>query len=128
MLLVTYTESALRVNRAVLLVFCCTLIGAAAQVFLKFGAAAVSRPTPAQLLFNPALLLGYSLYGVSTGLFILALRRGQLSVIYPVISLTYVWVAILSILVFEESMNLLKGIGLAVVVAGVAVLGRDGRS
>lgn len=127
-MLVHQTESPPKVNHAILLVFCCTFIGAAAQVFLKFGAAAVARPTPIQLLFNLPLLLGYSLYGVSTGLFVLALRRGQLSVVYPVISLTYVWVALLSIIIFQESMNLFKAVGLAVVVAGVAVLGRDARS
>lgn len=123
-------QSALKTlaNHSVLLVFCCTLIGAAAQVFFKLGATAIQRPTPIQIFTNPALLAGYCLYAVSTGLLILALRRGQLSLLYPVISLTYVWVTILSILVFSETLNVYKAIGLAIVVAGVAIIGRDGRS
>ena len=68
------------------------------------------------------------MYAVSTGLLILALRRGQLSLLYPVISLTYVWVTILSMLIFSETLNIYKAVGLAVVVAGVAIIGRDGRS
>jgi drug/metabolite transporter (DMT)-like permease len=115
-------------DRSVLLVFSCTLIGAAAQVFFKLGATSIDKPTPVEVLLNPALLGGYCLYGISTILLVLALRRGQLSLLYPVISLTYVWVTILSILIFRESLNAYKAVGLTVVVAGVAVLGRDTRS
>lgn len=123
------THSAARalLDRSVLLVFLCTLIGAAAQVFFKLGATAIARPTPVQILTNPTLLFGYCLYGISTMLLVLALRKGQLSLLYPVIALTYVWVTLLSIMIFHESLNAFKAIGLAVIVAGVAVLGRDAR-
>lgn len=114
-------------DQSVILVFCCTLVGAAAQVFLKLGSTTLEKVSPIQMLMNPSLLLGYSLYGISTGLLILALRRGQLSILYPIISLTYVWVTLLSLLVFKESLNVFKAVGLAVVIAGVAVLGRDSR-
>ena len=103
------------------------MIGAAAQVFFKLGATAIARPTPVQILTNPSLLLGYALYGVSTMLLVLALRKGQLSLLYPVIALTYVWVTLLSMMIFHETLNLYKAIGLAVIVAGVAVLGKDAR-
>jgi drug/metabolite transporter (DMT)-like permease len=115
-------------HNSVLLVFVCTLIGAAAQVFFKLGATALQRATPFQIFTSPVLLIGYALYGLSTGLLILALRRGQLSLLYPVIALTYVWVTILSMVIFSESLNVYKAVGLAVVIAGVAVIGRDGRS
>jgi drug/metabolite transporter (DMT)-like permease len=113
-------------DRSVLLVFFCTIIGAAAQIFFKLGANDIAKPTPIQILTNPELLLGYSLYGVSTMLLVLALRKGQLSLLYPIISLTYVWVTLLSLMIFKETLNLYKAVGLAIVVAGVAVLGRDG--
>jgi multidrug transporter EmrE-like cation transporter len=112
----------------VLLVFLCTLIGAAAQILLKIGANQLASSNPLKMLLNPWLFSGYALYGMSTILLILALRKGQLSVLYPVIALTYVWVTILSIMIFRESMNVYKALGLSVVVAGVAVLGRDSRS
>ena len=47
------------------------------------------------------LFCGYFLYGLGAVLFTLALRDGELSVLYPVISLTYVWVAILSVPILE---------------------------
>jgi undecaprenyl phosphate-alpha-L-ara4N flippase subunit ArnE len=61
---------------------------------------------------------------VSTGLLILALRDGELSLLNPVISLTYVWVTILSVLVFNEALNVYKVCGIAVICAGVALLGK----
>jgi multidrug transporter EmrE-like cation transporter len=115
-------------EHSVLLVFLCTVIGAAAQILLKIGATQLSSPNPVKMLLNPWLFCGYALYGISTMLLILALRKGQLSVLYPVIALTYVWVTILSMAIFRESMNAYKVVGLSIVVAGVAVLGRDTRS
>jgi len=107
-------------------------IGAAAQVMFKLGSSAMTGSTPAQILIHvftsPALLLGFLCYGVNTLLLVLALRKGELSMTYPVISLTYVWVTILSVLIFHESMNAFKIAGLTIVVAGVAVLGRGGRA
>lgn len=111
-----------------LLVLCCTLLGAAAQVLIKSGANGIGPnptilETAAGIFTTPALFAGYSLYGVSTILLVLALRKGQLSLLYPVIALTYVWVTILSVVVFHESMNAFKLAGVTVIVAGVAVLG-----
>jgi multidrug transporter EmrE-like cation transporter len=111
-----------------LLVLGCTIIGATAQVLIKTGASSLG-PNPSVLgtaigiLTTPALFAGYSLYGVSTVLLVLALRRGQLSLLYPVIALTYVWVAILSVVVFHDSMNWLKLAGITIIVGGVGVLG-----
>ena len=70
------------------------------------------------------LLAGYCLYGLNTVLLVFALRDGELSILYPIIALTYVWVTILSVVLFHETMNFFKVAGVAVVVIGVAVMGR----
>jgi len=114
-------------KRSMALVFCCTLLGAAAQIFMKTGANLLAHPTLLQMITNLPLMIGYSLYGLSTLLLILALREGELSVLYPIISLTYVWVTLLSVTVFGESVNGFKAAGLAIIVIGVAVLGMDTR-
>jgi multidrug transporter EmrE-like cation transporter len=116
----------------VLLVFCCTLLGATAQVLIKSGASSVGAHasiihTLVSILTTRVLFAGYALYGISTVLLILALRRGELSMLYPVIALTFVWVTILSVVIFHESMNALKLTGIATIVAGVAVLGTGGK-
>ncbi len=119
------------------LVFLCTLLGAAGQVLIKMGAkaSAVTAPwtTAAGIWANlwamattPSLIGGYGLYALMTVAFIYALRDEELSVMYPIISLTYVWVAGLSVWLFSETVNLHKFLGVLIIVAGVVVLGREG--
>jgi len=116
-------------RRSLILVFLCTLVGAAAQMLIKEGATTVKQPgflgAVIAMLTNPPLFAGYCLYGLNTILMVLALKDGELSLVYPVIALTYVWVELVSIFVFHEPMNAFKAIGITVIVAGVAVLGRS---
>jgi multidrug transporter EmrE-like cation transporter len=113
-------------RRSVLLVFCCTVIGAAAQILMKVGMTRF-QPNLGALLTNLPLIAGYALYGVNTLLLVLALRDGELSMLYPIIALTYVWVTLLSYVLLKESPNVYKNLGITTIVIGVAVLGRGGR-
>lgn len=120
-------------NQSIGLVVCCTFIGAAAQIFMKLGAQNLPAVKPSAIIANPLIVLGnvhllagISLYGLFTLLLVFALRDGELSIIYPVIALNYVWVTILSILLFHETMNPLKTCGIVVIVLGVVILGRGG--
>lgn len=105
------------------LVFLCTVFGCAAQYLIKTSANAMTEITVPGLLTNLPLWAGLALYGISTGLLILALRDGELSLLYPVISLTYVWVTVISVLVFHESLNPFKVAGVVIICLGVALLG-----
>jgi multidrug transporter EmrE-like cation transporter len=107
-------------------VFCCTILGAAAQILMKTGANQM-KPGLAGMLTNLPLLGGYTLYGLSTVLLVLALKDGELSLLYPVIALTYVWVTGLSFLIFHDTVNPLKLAGIVIIVIGVAVLGKGGK-
>ena len=124
-------------RRAVFIVLACTLIIPVAQYLIKLGAnqlaaeqhsvhpGSVSIQATIQGIFtNPAILGGYCLYGIFTVLFVYALRHGELSILYPLISLAYVWVAIIGAVAFHEAMNPLKLTGIAIIMAGVTVLGR----
>ena len=109
--------------------FAFTFLGATAQMLMKTG---MTRPDPSlwNYVTNVPLIIGYGLYGLGAVLFTIALRDGELSVLYPVISLTYVWVAILSVPILHEKFDLYtwkgvsKVIGILTIMAGVAVLGR----
>jgi drug/metabolite transporter (DMT)-like permease len=109
------------------LVFICTLIGAAAQILIKSGASHLTGPGIVPMITNWQIVAGYSLYGLSTVILIFALRDGELSLLYPVIALTYVWVTVLSLLVFKETISPFKLLGIGTIVAGVGVLGKGGR-
>ena len=126
-------------QRSFLLVFLCTLIGAAAQILVKEGTAQLPAghvtlgavATHPSLFFtfclgiigNFRLFCGYTLYGVMTFLMALALKGRELSRLFPIIALTYVWVTILSVLLLGEHMNFFRSIGIAFIVCGVSVLG-----
>ncbi len=119
-------------RRATILVGCGTVLGAAAQILIKSGAGALGThaslvDTAMGMVTIPSLFFGYALYGLYTVVLILALRHGELSVLYPVIALTFVWVTIASVVVFHEQMNAAKLAGIVVIMAGVAVLGRSGK-
>jgi multidrug transporter EmrE-like cation transporter len=112
----------------------CTVFAAAAQVLLKFGAnhpmpqlspadASTWLPFLIALLGNYPLLLGYTAHSCNALLLILALKDGELSLLYPIIALTYVWVNLLSMYFFHEPMNVWKGVGIALVIGGVSVMG-----
>jgi multidrug transporter EmrE-like cation transporter len=46
--------------------------------------------------------------------------------LYPVMALGYIWVPIASAAWFGESLNVVQMLGIAVIVSGVAILGRGG--
>ncbi len=119
----------LRRRKAIILVLFCTVLGAAAQLLLKMGSQAVDTASLYSIVWSMAmnvpLVTGLALYGLSMVLFVHALRNEQLSLLYPLISLTYIWVTTVSILFLNESVSFWKVTGVVVIVAGVACLGRD---
>ena len=114
-------------RKPVLLVFGCTILGAAAQILMKTGANNLAHVGLLGMASNLPLMAGYAFYGLSTVLLVLALRDGELSLLYPVIALTYVWVTGLSFVVFHDTINIPKLLGISVIVIGVAILGRGGK-
>jgi multidrug transporter EmrE-like cation transporter len=96
-------------------------------MLLKTGANQLTAPSLFAMVTNLTLLGGLSLYGVSTVLLVLALKEGELSLLYPVIALTYVWVTLLSLVVFHDHANPIKLAGIGIIVVGVAILGRGAK-
>lgn len=112
-------------RRSVYLILLFTFLAAGAQVLWKYATIALGEhPTPLALITNVQLIGGLALYGLGAALMIVALQHGELSVLYPLISLNYVWVAIVAVILFKEPMNLPKAAGICIIMAGVAVLGK----
>jgi len=122
------TSTVQQKRRSLVLVIAFTLLAAAAQVLFKFGTNHLNQhPSLLGLLTNFPLMGGLALYGIGSAMMIIALRHGELSILYPLISLSYVWVAILSVVIFRETMNPYKIAGISVIIAGVAVMGNGAR-
>lgn len=113
-------------RRSTIIVAACTVLGAIAQILFKVGVRHLVL-TPAGLLTNLPLIAGCAFYGLFTVAMVLALREGELSMLYPIIALTYVWVTLLTYWLLKETPNLYKNLGIVTIVIGVAVLGRGGR-
>ena len=76
------------------------------------------------IITNLRLFLGYVCYGVNTVLMALALKGRELSRLYPIIALTYVWVTFLSIFLLpDEHLNFFRSMGIVFIVGGVSILG-----
>jgi uncharacterized membrane protein len=123
---VHHSSSAAARRKSVALVFACTVLGAAAQILMKVGMAHFT-PNVVAIVTNVPLFAGYALYGINTLLLVLALKEGELSMLYPIIALTYVWVTLLSYTLLSEPPNIYKNVGIAIIVIGVTVLGRGGK-
>ena len=111
------------------MVACATLIQLVAQLLIKEGASQLGpSPTLADTALGMFTLLplfsGYALYGLFTIVMVFALKHGELSMLYPVMALSYVWVAIVSVVWLKEPINAAEIAGIAAIVGGVAVLGR----
>jgi multidrug transporter EmrE-like cation transporter len=106
-----------------------TIVCAAAQILMKLGADySRAHPGLGGLITDTPLVAGYALYALMTVLIVVAFKDGELSVLYPIISLSYVWVTALSYFVFHDSLNPWKMTGLGFIIAGVAVIGRGSKA
>jgi drug/metabolite transporter (DMT)-like permease len=117
---------------AIYIVLACTLLVAIGQYLIKLGANRLSHAgllaTAIGIITIPQLFAGYCLYALFTVMFVYALRHGELSILYPLIALGYVWTTITAVVALHESMNAYKIVGLLVIICGVAVLGWGGGS
>lgn len=107
---------------AVGLVLLATVVNGIGGVLLKLGADA-SRLSWKNLRVDPRLLLGLFSYGLASILYVVSLTRGELSVLYPVVSLTYVWIFCLSRVVLGERLTAAKLLGGALLILGVCLVG-----
>ena len=107
---------------AIMLVISATLVGAFGPILLK-KASARKLSQISSLMTNYYLFGGVALYAIGTLLFIPALRGGDLSVLYPFVSLSYIWVSILSMKFLGEKMNRLKWLGIFFIIIGVSFIG-----
>src|SRR5262245_19029788 len=108
------------------LVLTASFIGSFGAVFLKGGAQRLELSLKA-LLTNWHLAAGVTMYLLSSVFFLMGIRNGELTVLYPMVSLGYVWTLLWSKLFFGEALTRSKLLGLAFILLGVACLGFGNR-
>ena len=100
------------------------VVESCAQLCLKLGSAAPVRPAPG---VSPRsrrawIAVGVAAYVVEIALYTLALRLMDVSVAFPLGSLCFVGVALLSRLVLREAIGWSRGLGIGLILAGVVLL------
>ena len=103
---------------AMLAVLGATVITSTAQILWKFGMGAGSSAVTGAFI-----IAGLAMYAIGAGILIMALRHGELSVLYPIIALSYVWVALLASGILGEVLSVQNWAGIIVIIAGVALIG-----
>ncbi|MGV8150725.1 MAG: EamA family transporter [Candidatus Woesearchaeota archaeon] len=115
-------KNAIRENRkAILLVITCTLFTSIGQILMKMGAAKTGSFF--DVITNVPLILGFLSYGIGAVLLIISLKYGELSLVYPFIALSFIWVSILSIYLFNEHVSVWNWLGLTAILIGVSLIG-----
>ncbi|MGV8118709.1 MAG: EamA family transporter [Candidatus Xenobiia bacterium LiM19] len=109
---------------SIIKVIICTLIISVAQVLYKIGSARLSFDLYS-IVTNVPIIAGLFLYFIGALLLVWALKKGDLSILYPFLALSYVWVPLFSMLLLPvpERMNVLKWSGVLVIIAGVSLIG-----
>jgi drug/metabolite transporter (DMT)-like permease len=105
----------------ILLVAFCALLGAIGQIFFKLASKTLSFEVMA-LLTNWKLIVGLFCYGIATVLFVLALKYGNLSILYPIIATSYIWVSLFSVFILKEVFPLYKWIGILLIILAVGII------
>ena len=111
--------------KSILLMVIGTFFTSSAQITYKMGASRLALSFQGTL-GNIPLISGLVLYAISALIFIIVLKRLELSVAYPLISLSFVWVALSSSFLLGESVSPANIIGIVLVIAGVSFIGWGG--
>jgi len=90
-------------------------------VFLKAGAGRLHFDIRT-LVLNWRLAMGVGLFLLSSYFFILGIRRGELTILYPMVSLGYIFTLLWARLFFGEPLTRNKFLGLGLIIGGIVIL------
>lgn len=107
--------------KIILLTALAAFIGSIGQIEFKRGADNLQFDFKL-LITNYHLILGGAVYIISTILYIYALNKGQLSILYPVIATSYVWTLFFSKIFLKESVGLTSWVGVFFILLGVTLI------
>lgn len=106
---------------SIVLVLGASFVGSIGAVFLKSGAGHLHRDFRS-LLTNWRLVVGIVTFVLSSLLYLKGIKNGELTVLYPMVSLGYVWTLFWSRLFFSEPLTKGKFAGLGLIILGITIL------
>ena len=106
---------------SMLLVLFGSFLGSIGMVFLKRASAHLHHSF--WKIINVNSVIGVTLFVISSVFYLAGIRNGQLSVLYPMVSLSYVWALFWARIFFHEPLTKQKFAGLGLVLIGVFFVG-----
>ena len=107
--------------RSIVLMIICTIFTSTAQILYKIGAKKLTFDF-ISIITNWPLILGITLYGLGAILVVIALRGGEVTVLYPIITTSYVWVTLASSYFFGEIVNKFRWTGITLIIIGIIMM------
>ena len=111
---------------SMVLVLWASVVGSFGAVFLKSGSKKLQQGLR-HMFLSWHLVAGVGAFLVSSYFFVLGIRRGELTILYPLVSLNYVWTLLWSRLFFKEPFTANKFLGLGLILLGVFFIGLGNR-
>lgn len=105
------------------LVLFCAFLASLGQLLFKLGSGSVSTSFLSWIT-NIKLISGMFIYAFSAVLFIIALKHGNLSLLYPVMATSFIWVSILSVKFLGEPFSPTKWLSIALIIIAVSLIVR----
>jgi multidrug transporter EmrE-like cation transporter len=105
---------------SMLLVLVASIFGSFGAVFLKMGAEKLK--TGLLNIVSWQATLGVGLFLLSSVFFVMGIKHGELSVLYPMVSLGYVWTLLWSRLFFKEPVTKQKFLALGMILTGIVFI------
>jgi drug/metabolite transporter (DMT)-like permease len=107
--------------RIILLTALSAFIGSIGQLEFKRGADNLQFDIKL-LLTNHHLIIAIAVYCVSTVLYVYALNKENLSVLYPVVATSYIWTLMFSKIFLKEQVGLTSWAGVFFILLGVTLI------
>ncbi len=110
------------------------LLSTAGQLLLKAGTNAVGAfafsldnvlPVGLRIALEPRIVGGIGCYVISLVLWIMALSRSDVSVVYPLVSIGFVLNAVFAWWLLGESLSAMRVLGIGVIILGVVLVARS---
>jgi len=107
---------------ALLFIILFTVFSAVAQYFYKIGSSTLKLDL-LTIITNYNIILGLFFYALGAILVLFAMKKLALSVAYPFFALSYIWVALISVLILNEVLLLVNWLGIFFIAAGISFVG-----
>ena len=117
-----------------LIAFCSVFLTSIAQIFLKKTMCSVDKLPNTfsdmtsfiiSIIFNYWFVLGISFYIISLGLWLIVLKKIDITIAYPLSAIGFVITAFIAYIFLNENMSIIRITGLSLIILGIIVISKS---